>query len=1109
MLLMVTMLFAISSTFVSCKDYDDDINANTASIDALRTDLSSVKSSLEDELSSTKSSLETEIANAKSNLQTAIDGKADAATVEALQSKVNSLETDLAGTESRLQAQISAAAEAIENLQSDVKGAAVTLAALTGDVDQLKNNLKELGEDLSEEVVARQALERNLEIQTNALNEFKNKVSEDNKALQEQIDALKEKTNGLATDGNVKELQEKVKELSNSIQTVNSNIDALTVLIERALTSIALVPELYVDGIETIEFLSVKYTPLKSTYKGEYGGEYAKIVNAFKDGNDVNIDNGLTEATYRLNPTTVNKDCYDESGIEFVSTVAKTRSVTPVEGSPIMFNGVKSFDKGLMTIYVKKNPAFTESLNRGDGEIYIASLKVPRNAKKYEAADIYSENSRLSEKTITPRIAALDWQNHSTENASDPNSPFYHYSDYATIYGSRVDGSPLALVAKKINYDETFNLLELVTGCYDRGNGTHNQITKEALKTYGLTFRFSIPKTPYINAVDNNTDQQQFATVTPEGMISSKTPAGVTDNKAVVGKEPIVQIDLVDSVHSNKLVDRRYLKIKWSLQEKEPVQLKNKSSEAVLNCNMMTAEYTWQEFVDEVYAKANLGSGLSQSDFERIYPFNKITVTPEGWTTNWSSPKQTSAPASGSYSGCVPVFSNTANEHGDALVAKWELAPSDVKTIYNNNSGDTKTFKAKVELKSAVPSENPDLWFEWTFTIKLPALPTIAGYYDQYWNQIGAQHDVLPVQYNTPAQTKAYCVYDNNLMNAFTYDQATGFIVKGMPSCGTWDMQFSYNQSVNGYKPNYNSSAVRAEANSAAADPSVFMSANKYVDSKQDIAYADFAGYSLMKGTAKALVMNWKDGHKSWDGDPTYKTANLFSDHNNAAIEDLLNPLGANSVKGADGTIAPERTHNKKVNMTVWATLNDWNYIPVLSYDICLIAPLRINAKESIGNLQDGVVSGDVLDMSKAFTLDDFRGYLVANTPDNTFSGEQNKYTASLWKYYEVQAPVYNTNAVRYTFKNVNGDAKIDNSLSYANSMTAAALRQLTNGNIDLSMNVVGSDLIFKNNGGSNIEGDCYAYIPVSVKYGFGTLTATLKVHIYPHGQKPANAKRH
>ena len=48
----------------------------------------------------------------------------------------------------------------------------------------------------------------------------------------------------------------------------------------------------------------------------------------------------------------------------------------------------------------------------------------------------------------------------------------------------------------------------------------------------------------------------------------------------------------------------------------------------------------------------------------------------------------------------------------------------------------------------------------------------------------------------------------------------------------------------------------------------------------------------------------------------------------------------------------------------------------------------------------------------------------------------------------------------------------------------------------------VGANLIFKNNGGSNIEENVKAYIPVTVTYGFGKLTAYVTVDIVPHGHK-------
>ena len=263
-----------------------------------------------------------------------------------------------------------------------------------------------------------------------------------------------------------------------------------------------------------------------------------------------------------------------------------------------------------------------------------------------------------------------------------------------------------------------------------------------------------------------------------------------------------------------------------------------------------------------------------------------------------------------------------------------------------------------------------------------------------------------------------------------------------------------------------------------------------------------FAGYQLMNGSKKALQLNWDEGHTSWCGSAPHKTCNLFADHNTPANQGLLNELASTDVTGSDGTVTPGRTHTKAINMTVWATLNGWNYIPVLNYKIYLVAPIRINSANSLGKFQDGVASGDVLDWTKSFTLTDFRGYLVADTEDGTFQGEQKKYTKSLWKYYEINEVTVDEDNIRYTFEKKNGSVKPNTSLSYANSLTAQQIKDETNGNITLSMKRVGNNLIFKNNGGSNIEENVKAYIPVTVTYGFGKLTAYVTVDIVPHGHK-------
>ncbi len=130
-LLMGAFLLASISSFVSCKDYDDDINANradiraaqeqlatlTSNLSALQTKLETEKTALQQELATAKSQFETQIANAKAELNAAIAAKADQATVDGLAKRVADLESNLAATKEAFQAKIDAINTSLATLQ--------------------------------------------------------------------------------------------------------------------------------------------------------------------------------------------------------------------------------------------------------------------------------------------------------------------------------------------------------------------------------------------------------------------------------------------------------------------------------------------------------------------------------------------------------------------------------------------------------------------------------------------------------------------------------------------------------------------------------------------------------------------------------------------------------------------------------------------------------------------------------------------------------------------------------------------------------------------------------------------------------------------------------
>ena len=147
------LLATTTSTFVSCKDYDDDINGLQEQIDGLKTNLTSEASALRSELASAKTQLESDLAAvesdlaaAKTSLQAAIDAKASASDVAALQTKVSTLETKASTLETKVST-IETKLTEIDLLIADLEAAdaanADALSALQAEFEAFEKDVNE------------------------------------------------------------------------------------------------------------------------------------------------------------------------------------------------------------------------------------------------------------------------------------------------------------------------------------------------------------------------------------------------------------------------------------------------------------------------------------------------------------------------------------------------------------------------------------------------------------------------------------------------------------------------------------------------------------------------------------------------------------------------------------------------------------------------------------------------------------------------------------------------------------------------------------------------------------------------------------------------------
>ena len=885
---------------------------------------------------------------------------------------------------------------------------------------------------------------------------------------------------------------------------------------ETTLSSITLIPDLYINGIEALQFKALKYQPYAFDKAVEnQGANYKRSLVVAVDGSkkplpEKNVDNGLTTAYYRLSPMTVKENDIKKDEIKFYGKTAKTETRGLAEDAGLKVNNpIKpasvQIENGIMAVKMQKT--VTGSLHfAGEGNpATLVSLMVPRADG---SADIYSEFSLIDESNFKVHIAAenlgekiaggkvvTDWATYHEDDATI----YGHYAGYQAVYGTNVDDA--TFIKKQIAYNETYDLIKLVAGCDDN---THAKYSVAELKSFGLTFEFSIPTDAYTKNAANGTDQQQFAKIDGT-IISSKLPDNAhseSANRAAIDKAPIVRVVLKNG---SDIVDEAYFKIKWVaepipvLPPLDPVTLEAVTKSGELKCNPVTESLTWKDFINNVYGATFERNGetvkpdLSYDEFKTIYPAADIT-------TKLVTPGLTTA-----------LVVNTTAPDEDAQVASWTINPDEFGAILPARS---KTVEAQIIFKSSKPTQYPDLILPWKYTVNLPAAPAVNGYNTNYWFATGEKLYVLPVQYNTLDADEVLwnteVKYDYNIMQAFVTSTKTetgtykDWIVKNIPSdCGTWDLQFRWYQSAGkAYHPKYGTWDATKKA---------WIDYNEPWRS-EGVAFADFGGYQYQKDLVEGvgttgIRLRWLNaGHTSWQN----RESNPFAVLNATAadkdvVKDLLNDLSDENE--ADGW-TPKKTYDdtKAIDMAIWAKYNAYNVEFVTKFKAYLVTPIRINHSLN-GAFENGHISGTVVDAMGSLNMTDFRGYLVRKTAPSADEAkvERTKYTDKLYTYYGLTDPTFDIPNAKFGLKIEGGNMVAVNSAS----LSADEVKALTAGGMAPSLEEVGGKLVYKNMGGHEPDFVYNVYVPVTITHAFGAKTSYIAIPIYPKGTAAADGYKY
>ena len=324
-LLMGALLVASVSSFVSCKDYDDDIQQNTTAIETLRTQVST----LETALAQAKS--EATAAHALYALKTDLAAKADQSSLNDVK---NSLDASIVALQTEVKALVTAsqlteaidAAKATLQVALDGKASQLDLNDLSLKVSAIDPKLDQINTALGEVKTASEAAANNIATQQLAIEALQTglKAAQDAQismadveaaikkalgestetpasaadvtALKADFETLKTTVAAAATAAAVEEVAAKVTaleatktelaslkttvesyssqisdvktamtEASAAVDKVAAELNLLTVFINKRLTSLVLDPQFYWGGIEAVEAPRLTYWPLGYT----------------------------------------------------------------------------------------------------------------------------------------------------------------------------------------------------------------------------------------------------------------------------------------------------------------------------------------------------------------------------------------------------------------------------------------------------------------------------------------------------------------------------------------------------------------------------------------------------------------------------------------------------------------------------------------------------------------------------------------------------------------------------------------------------------------------------------------------------------------------------
>ena len=680
--------------------------------------------------------------------------------ITALQGKVTTLEGDVAG----LKTAVEKAQKAADDAQTAADKAQSDATLALGNIEALKKALGKYAEvgALESKIAALEKMDSTLQADKFNTKDFGTYFAKELKdvigayaekgVLEAKLAALDSKDADLQDqitklDAKVeqynKALNERITELDKKVEQynteLNARIDAVLGIIADRLSSIALVPQYYYDGVPAILFETIAYNPLaddkenvEAVAPSTIGDQNSWLVNQFK-----NYTSAESVAKFRLNPRTVGVDCADFSLVGDKADYVFTRAAAPA--APVSIVGTPTYDSktGYATFRVKKNEKINTNVANDHKNLDIVALKAVlkkglTDAEKEADAkpEVYSEFVHVNEIAYTAdELAISDKVKLAAKKAGH---------EYTKTFAAATKND----YVYKMPFDAPFDLKALVATCINSEiftRGLEAKLDHEALdlEKYGLHYEFSVAQSKYpVTSAGTTTDQQTVIKCVDRlgGIFKVMDANGVEYNQEAIGRTPIVRVDLM---HGKNIVTRAFIKLVISVKKaSDNISIMDNQKEFVVKCpdTKETMKYDVEKLRKDLYRVLN----ISHVDFWNLYDVDKAYVKKDG--KDFAT---------------FPVPTLVAGIADDGKATKevyWEFTHGQVGKIGQGAKVEGYlVLKNKLDLYSKYPTT---VTFKFTADFRLPVvgkeIKVTADIKDIFWKTTG-DNSVLQANVNVPA----------------------------------------------------------------------------------------------------------------------------------------------------------------------------------------------------------------------------------------------------------------------------------------------------------------------------------------------------------------------